>query len=93
VKHIKQQIEEARRQVGICRQRAESPRATVEDELKLANARAWLLTLENRVLRRIAALQKKLGKGQMPQQPARPTRLTGRARAEAAFAQVQKGGS
>jgi hypothetical protein len=97
---IQDQIEEARRRVEICQRRAERPEARVEDELALQSARNRLLTLELRVLRRVVALQRKLGKGpggpMAVPEPARPQkhrRMSARERAEAAFAQLQKGGA
>ena len=97
---IQDQIEEARRRVEICQRRAERPGARVEDELALQSARNRLLTLELRVLQRVVASQRKLGKGpggsSAPREPTRPQkhrRMNARERAEAAFTKLQKGGA
>ncbi|WP_346895670.1 hypothetical protein [uncultured Roseibium sp.] len=97
---IQDQIEDARRRVEICQRRAGRPGARVEDELALQSARNRLLTLELRVLRRVVGLQRKLGKGaggpssvREPATPEKNRRLNARERAEAAFAQLQKGGA
>ncbi|KZM46953.1 hypothetical protein [Labrenzia sp. OB1] len=87
--HLKEQIEEAQRQVEIRKRAAARPNATIEDELRLQCARNWLLTLENRVLNKIVRLQKKPARGQVPQ----PKPKSAKDRAEAAFASLQKVGS
>ena len=97
---IQDQIEDARRRVEICQRLAERPEARVEDELALQSARNRLLTLELRVLKQIVALQRKPGKGPgaplvapKPTRPEKHRRMSARERAEAAFAQLQKGGA
>ncbi len=97
---IKDQIEEAQRRVEICQRRAARPGAQVEDELALQSARNRLLTLELRVLQRVVASHRTLGKGPggplavpEPARPQKHRRMNARERAEAAFAQLQKGGA
>ncbi len=90
---IKEQIEEARRQVNIRQRIAAKPGATIEDELQLQCARNWLLTLEKRVLERVTAAQRKLLKGQMPIRSAQPVRMTAKERAAAAFEAITKVGA
>jgi hypothetical protein len=93
VNHLKEQLEEARRQLAICRKRAERPGAGLEDEFALEKARNWLLTLELRVLKQLTNLQRKMLKGHKPQQAQQPRRMTAKERAEAAFADLQKVGA
>ncbi len=90
--HLKEQIEEAQRQVEIRQRAAARPNATIEDELRLQCARNWLLTLENRVLSKIVRLQKKPARGQAAAAP-QPKPKSAKDRAEAAFASLQKVGS
>lgn len=90
---LKEQIEEARRQVEIKRRRSERPGATLSDVLAYEKSRNWLLSLENRVLKRITGLQRKLGKGQKAPKPDLPKPKSAKEVAEAAFAGLQKAGA
>ncbi|WP_150524009.1 hypothetical protein [Roseibium sediminis] len=93
MKELQEQIEEARRMVKINQSKAAKSGATIEDELNYEKSRNWLLSLELRVWKGIATLQRKLGKGQQPAQAAKPKPMTPKERAEAAFAQLQKEGA
>jgi hypothetical protein len=90
---LQEQLEEAQRQVTICRKRAERPGSTLEDVLAYEKARNWLLSLENRVLKRITGLQRKLGKGKKAPKANLPKPISAKDVAEATFAGLQKAGS
>lgn len=91
--HLKAQIEEAQRQVSICRRRAEKPGAGIEDEFALEKARNRLLALEVRALKQVATQQSKMLSGQNAPQVQHSKPMNAKERAEAAFAALQKAGS
>lgn len=88
---LKDQIEEAQRQVAIRQRIADKPGSTVDDELRLQCARNWLLTLDNRRLQRLVLAQSK----PKPTEhlTTQPKRLTPREQAEQAFSICKKAGA
>ncbi len=91
--HLKEQIEEAQRQVSICRRRAEKPGAGIEDEFALEKARNRLLALEVRALKQVTTQQRKMLNGQKAPQVHQPKPMNAKERAEAAFAALRKAGA
>lgn len=89
--HVSEQIDEAWRQVDICRRRSEKPEATIEDELALERARNHLLTLELRALKHSRKAQCSVTSEREGVRTGQPTRLTAKERAERDFAELQKG--
>ncbi len=91
---VNDEIEEARVKVAHCRLRAERPGSRIEDDLALERARNRLLTLELRDIKRgskvpVAALPgQKFKRTKQEQLP-----MSSRARADRAFADLQKNSS